>query len=102
MSTWFGIARPSAPIAAERAMREIDRELVAERQPRHAPAVVVVLVGDDDGVEVRRRQTEAAKPGENVAHAEAAVEQDAGAAGFDEEGVALAAAAQRCEAHQGQ
>ena len=57
-------------------------------------------MGDEDRVERRRLEAEARQPRRGVAHAEPAVDHDPGASGLDDEAVALAAAADRGEAHQ--
>ena len=46
-----------------------------------------------------RRDAEAREARDGIANAEAAIDQDAGGAGFDDEAVAFAAAAERREAH---
>ena len=71
--------------------------VLAERG--HATDVVAVLVGHQDRVEVLGRQAEAREAEHGVAHAEAAVDHHPRAIRFDDEAVALAAGADRGEAH---
>jgi hypothetical protein len=60
--------------------------------------VIGVLVGDQDGVEVRRGFPDGLEPLGQLTAAETSVYQDAGAPGSDQRGVAPAAAAQHCDA----
>ena len=78
----------------ERAVGQIDRELVAGGEARDAADMIVVLVGHDDRVEILRNEPAPAQPIDRVLDAETAVEQDAGGTRLDDETVALAAAAQ--------
>jgi hypothetical protein len=61
--------------------------------------VIVVLVGDEDRRQRLGRDAQAREARDGVAHPEAAIDEDAGGAGFDEKAVAFAAAADRSEAH---
>jgi len=72
---------------------------MARRKRRHAADMVRMFVGDDDGIERVGRNANAGQPCRGVAHAEPAVDHDARGAGFDNESVALAAAADRRKAH---
>jgi hypothetical protein len=56
--------------------------------------MIVVFVGHDYRVEITWRQTPATQTGNRVTQAETAVEQDTRSTRFDDETVALAAAAQ--------
>lgn len=83
----------------ERAVRDPDGKLVAGGETDDAADVVAVLVGDDDAGEGFRLAAEAGQPEARFARAEAAIEQEPRRTGFDEQGIAAAAAAQRGEAH---
>ena len=61
--------------------------------------MIRVLVGDEDCVEVVGDEADPREPRRRVLYAKAAVDEHARAAGFDDEPVALAAAAERREAH---
>jgi len=85
---------------AERAEGEPDRNVVARGEGRHAAHMIGVLVRDDHRRKRFRRDADSREAPGGIAHPESAVDQDARRAGFDHEPVALAAAADRCEAHQ--
>ena len=85
----------------QRAERQPDRRLVPCRECRHAADMIAVLVGDDDRGDAFRFNAQAGKARDRVADAEAAVDQHAGAAAFDQQAVALAAAAETRETHRG-
>ena len=96
-----GIIAPLRAHRDERAVREIDRKVVAAREARDAAGVVVVLVRDQDRGEIARARGRGARDAVTVSDdVETAIDQNAGGAGLDDEAVAFAAAAQRCEAHQ--
>jgi hypothetical protein len=58
-----------------------------------------MLVGDEYAGEVIRRQAQTAQLDGDVARTESAIEQEAGSARFDKQGIATTAAAQRSKAH---
>ncbi len=72
---------------------------MARGERRYAADVVRMFVGDDDGIERIGFDADAGQARGGIAHAEPAVDHDARGAGFDNESVALAAAADRREAH---
>ena len=78
----------------QRAIGQIDRKMVTARKPRDAAGMIVVLVRDEDGGEIARREAQAAEPRSRLLEIETAVDQDAGRARFDDETVAVAAAAE--------
>ena len=78
---------------------EPHRNAMARREGRNAADVIGVFVRDDNGVEGFGRNADARQARRGVAHAESAVDHDAGGPRFDDEAVALAAAADRREAH---
>src|SRR5882672_12576167 len=80
-------------------MGEPNRNGMAARQPRDTADMVFVLVGDDDGRQIFGGEAKAAETGGRLAEPESTVEQNPGGTGFDDQGIAPTAAAQRCEAH---
>ncbi len=66
-----------------------------------AAHVILVLVRHDDRGQVAREQAVTREARRGVADAEAAIDQDPGRAGLDDEAVAFAAAAQGGEAQSG-
>src|SRR6185437_8459263 len=85
----------------DRAERRPYGNPVSCRERRDPANVVAMLVRDEDRCDRRGIDSKARETNARVAHAEAAVDQDRGAARLDDEAVALAAAAQRSEAHSG-
>src|SRR3954465_8183776 len=61
--------------------------------------MIVMFVSDEDGREVRWIETEPCKPLRRFPKIETTVDQDTGVSALDDETVALAAAAERCESH---
>ena len=82
-----------------RAAREVDGNRIALGEACDAAHVVVMLVGDDDGGDVARREPRALEAHPRLAHREAAIHHHPRGAALDHERVARAAAAQRSEAH---
>ena len=78
----------------ERAERRPHRRAVPRGEGGHAADMIRMLMGDEDRRQVARREPEALEARFGIANPEAAVDQHAGAAGLDDEAVALAAAAQ--------
>ncbi len=78
----------------QRPERQPDRDPVTRRECSHAARMVGVLVRDQNRRDRLRRETEAREARDRVAHPEAAVDQDAGAVGFDDETIAFAATAE--------
>ena len=74
-------------------------QLVASRQRQSARQVVAVFVGDQDPGQRLRLDTQARQPGEGLARAKTAVDEDPGGSRLDQQRVAAAAAAERGEAH---
>jgi hypothetical protein len=74
-------------------MGQIDRERVAGGKTRDAADVILVLMGHDNRIEVLRNAPATAQPMDGFIDTETAIEQYASSAGFDDETVALAAAA---------
>ncbi len=65
----------------------------------HASDVVRVLVRDENRSERGGGEPQSCEARHAVANAETAIDQDSGAGRLDDEAVALAATAERCEAH---
>ena len=88
---------------AQRAMSQMHGDAVRTRQPEYAADVVAVLVRYQDRIELLGCAAGAVQPALDLAAAEAAIDhQPRGArtvAAFDQQGIALAAAAQAGEAH---
>ncbi len=88
---------------AIRAVAGPDRNTVFGGERIGAADMVAMLVRDENGVEGRRRAAQAFKPAHGLADAESAIEQDTRArrsiGGFDEQRIALAAAAETGESH---
>jgi hypothetical protein len=59
-----------------------------------------VLVRDDDGIEALRCDTEAREPRNTIAKSETTVDENAGGAGFDQQAVTFAAAAETGKSHR--
>jgi RNA polymerase sigma factor (sigma-70 family) len=78
----------------ERAKRRPHRRAVPRGEGRYAADMIRMLMGDEDCRQVAWREPEAFEARFGIAKPEAAVDQYAGAAGLDDEAVALAAAAQ--------
>ena len=85
----------------ERPKRQPDGNFIARRERRNAADVIVVFVRDDDSGEGFWCDADACEARGRVTNAKTAVDQNARRAGFDNEPVAFAAAADRREAHQG-
>src|SRR5262249_23266629 len=83
------------PLAA--AAREVHRDRVAQREARDTTHVVVMLVRDDDGGELRGREARPLEARFGIREREAAVHQDAGGPALDNQPVTRAAAAERGE-----
>ena len=71
------------------------------RKREHAVGMVAVLVSDEDGGDVGRREADAREAPLGALDREAAVDQDAGRAGLGDQAVTGAAAAERCEPQLG-
>jgi hypothetical protein len=80
-------------------MRHVKRRTELARTWKCASHMIAVFVGNQNGIDVIRLQTQPGKPLCQIAWAEATVEQHPCTASLDNKGVALAAAAQGCEAH---
>src|SRR5712691_3318817 len=83
----------------KRTVREPHRDAEAARQGEYAVAVIGVLVRHDYSGEIGRLEACTGETRHGFAERKAAVEHEARAAGLDDERVALAAAAERSEAH---
>ena len=77
----------------ERSERSPDGDAVPRGKGGDATDVIGVLVGDEDRAERRRLEPEARETQHRVLDAESAVDEHARVAGFDDQTVAIAAAA---------
>jgi len=75
----------------QRAERQPYRNAEAGRERCNTAGVVGMLVRDEDRADRARLDAEAREAPDRVAHGEAAIDQDAGVARFDDESVAFAA-----------
>ena len=74
-------------------------QFITTRDGGDTADMVAVLVGYQDGVQIPGRKTNAGQASRQIAWAEAAVDQDAGTARLDHQGIATTAATERGEAH---
>ena len=89
-------------VAARRegALREVDRGAVAAREHAHAARVVAVIVCDQNGVKLGRRDAGHPEPALEIAGAESGVHQDAGSGRLHQHRVARASAAEAAHLHR--
>ena len=84
---------------SQRAESRPHRDAVARRELRYAVGVIGMFVRDENCRQRTRQKTQPAEPHGRIARAKTAVDHHACAAGFDDETIALAAAAERGKAH---
>lgn len=90
---------PAARYGGERTVSKDHFDVMAPGVLEDAGAVITMFVSDENGGKILYRQTEPRKPQLQLARAEAAVEQQPGIAGFDNQRIAAAAAAKRGKTH---
>ena len=83
----------------QRAVSQPHRNVELARQARRAADMIVVLVGNQDGVDRGGVYIATGKTREGIAQGKPAVDENARPLNFNQQAIAIATAAQRCEAH---
>src|SRR6267142_2608969 len=99
MASMCGVEQPVSVSTPSRREPSPNTYCAGSRASCDTADMVFVLVGDDDGRQIFGGEAKAAETGGRLAQPESTVEQNPGGTGFDDQGIAPTAAAQRCEAH---
>jgi hypothetical protein len=89
------------PASGQRPVGRHDSPAESPRTGKNSPDVVGVLMRDKDGIDITGGQAQPFESARNFARPETGIDQHTGIPGFDQQGVAAAAAAERGEAHPG-
>ena len=82
------------PGGHQRAMRQINRDLVLPRKARYTADMIIMLVRNNDAVDIFGNQIEPLQSPRGICQAKTTIQQQARTTRLDDESVTFAAAAQ--------